>query len=140
MRLKPQVERSSGIEITENLEILGKHYRKDTPLYINIWNLHNDPTQWHTPTEYIPDRFDPKSKFYLTPAGAKRHPMSFGPFLGGKRICLGKTFAEKLVKSMIPIIISQLEFEFCDPELNTNMPASMIFLQAPFDVKVKVLA
>jgi cytochrome P450 len=37
--------------------------------------------------------------------------MSFGPFLGGKRICLGKTFAEHVMKSLLPVIISQIDFE-----------------------------
>jgi cytochrome P450 len=32
--------------------------------------------------------------------------MSFTPFFGGKRICLGKTFAENAVKTMLAIIIS----------------------------------
>lgn len=32
--------------------------------------------------------------------------MSFGPFLGGKRVCLGKTFAENVLKSLLPIILS----------------------------------
>lgn len=40
--------------------------------------------------------------------------MSFGPFLGGKRICLGKTFAESMAKSILTIIVSQLRFEFLD--------------------------
>ncbi|MFS8160466.1 MAG: cytochrome P450, partial [Candidatus Roizmanbacteria bacterium] len=60
---------------------------------INIYHLHNNPDEWITPHLYIPERFDPESPFYLTPYGTKRHPMSYGPFLGGKRICLGKTFA-----------------------------------------------
>lgn len=103
MRIKPQVERSGGIELTEPVEILGKQYRADVAISINIWYLHHDPTQWQSPNEYIPERFDPTSKFYLAPSGQKRHPMSYGPFLGGKRICLGKTFAEKLVRCILPI-------------------------------------
>ena len=41
--------------------------------------------------------------------------MSFSPFLGGKRICIGKTFAENIAKTIIPIIISQVNFTFVDP-------------------------
>jgi cytochrome P450 len=53
---------------------------------------------------FIPERFDPSSKYYLTPSGKKRHMNSFGPFLGGKRICVGKTFAEIVSKIVTPII------------------------------------
>jgi hypothetical protein len=37
--------------------------------------------------------------------------MSFTPFIGGRRICLGKTFALHLTKALLLIIISQIEFE-----------------------------
>jgi cytochrome P450 len=71
-----------------------------------MFNLHKNPAEWIDPDRYIPERFDPESKYALTPKGTKRHPMSFGPFLGGKRICLGKTFAENIGKCVLPIIIS----------------------------------
>jgi cytochrome P450 len=37
--------------------------------------------------------------------------MSFSPFLGGKRICVGKTFAELVAKSILPIILCQLSVD-----------------------------
>jgi cytochrome P450 len=45
--------------------------------------------------------------------------MSFGPFLGGKRICLGKTFAEYFAKIVTSIITYNYEFKFVD-ESNMN--------------------
>jgi len=48
--------------------------------------------------------------------------MSFGPFLGGKRICLGKTFAENIAKCMIPVIVNKLSFEFVNPEHYQKKP------------------
>jgi cytochrome P450 len=41
--------------------------------------------------------------------------MSYGPFLGGKRVCLGKTFAENIAKTIVPNIISQVKFRFLKP-------------------------
>ena len=43
--------------------------------------------------------------------------MSFGPFLGGKRICIGKTFAESILKCIMPLIFNQVDFEFEDKDL-----------------------
>jgi cytochrome P450 len=63
-----------------------------------------NPDEWQEPENFIPERFDPESPYYLTPKGTKRHPMSFGPFLGGRRICLGKSFAENIAKVVFPII------------------------------------
>ena len=55
---------------------------------------------------FIPERWNPSSEYYLTPTGKKRHPMSFGPFGGGKRICLGKTLAENIGKCLAAMIMT----------------------------------
>ena len=104
---------------------------------IDIYHLHNNPDEWITPDQYIPERFDPESPYYLTPYGNKRHPMSYGPFLGGKRICLGKTFAENMGKSMTALIIGQLDFEFVENEFYTRKPNTSFHLDEP-NVLVKI--
>jgi len=38
------------------------------------------------------------------------------PFHGGKRICIGKTFAEVQVKFTLPILYHFFDFEFVDYE------------------------
>ena len=65
--------------------------------------------------------------------------MSFGPFLGGKRICLGKTFAENVAKCIVPVIVSQLDFEFVNPEHYTKKPLIGVVTPTVF-VKVEKLA
>lgn len=92
-----------------------------------MYHLHRNKKEWRSPNEYIPERFDPESEWYLRPDGGKRHPMSFGPFLGGKRICLGKTFVETMSKIISPTILYNFDFSFADeksmekkPENNTT--------------------
>ena len=80
---------------------------------------------------FIPERFDPSSKYYLTPKGTKRHPMSYGPFLGGKRVCLGKTFAVNIAKCMVPVIICSLDFKFDDPIHYQKKPNNLFIIQEP---------
>ena len=99
---------------TEDTEIQGLKIKKDTTFLIAMWSLHHNPKEWKSPEKYIPERFDPTSEWYLTPDGKKRHPMSFGPFLGGRRICLGKTFAEIVSKVVGPSFINLLDLEFVD--------------------------
>lgn len=81
-----------------------------------MYSLHRDSATWIEPLKFIPERFDPRSKYYLTPDGKKRHPMSFSPFLGGKRICLGKTFAELVSKIVGPSMLNLFNYEFVDPK------------------------
>ncbi len=67
--------------------------------------------------------------------------MSFGPFLGGKRICLGKTFAENIGKCVLAIICSQLEFEFSDKKLYEVKPLNSFqpgIEEPPYNVYLKV--
>jgi cytochrome P450 len=84
--------------------------KKDEMMTIDMYHLHRNPEQWPEPEKYIPERFDPSSPYYLTPNGEKRHHMSFAPFLGGKRICLGKTFVEVVSKAIGTTIVGHFDF------------------------------
>ena len=79
-------------------------------------SIHKDPKEWIDPERFDPDRFDPKSPMYLRPDGQMRNPYSFCPFFGGKRICLGKTFAEFMSVFTLPLIMYHFDFEFSRPE------------------------
>ena len=72
--------------------------KKGTRVMVWIGGLHNNPAEWQRPREFLPERFDPESPLYLTPSGKRRSMYSFIPFFGGRRICLGKTFAELSMK------------------------------------------
>ena len=63
----------------------------------------------------MPDRFDTKAKdnkWILAADGKPRNPLAFTPFMGGKRVCLGKTFAEVTVRFTVPLLYHYLDFEF----------------------------
>eukprot|EP00347_Sterkiella_histriomuscorum_P009756 403340009 len=113
---------SFGIQLTEPIEVCGIKLPDDIPLVINTTGLHYNTDEWHEPEKWIPERFDPESKYYLTPQGKRRNVVSFSPFLGGKRVCLGKTFAEQITRHQLAIIISQLDFAFTKPNLYERKP------------------
>lgn len=102
---------SSAVKLTETTQIHDKIIRDDHDILIGIHRLHMNPDQWTDPLKFNPERFNPESPYYLAKDNKKRHPLSFGPFLGGKRICLGKTFAEYVPRCILPIILAQLNFE-----------------------------
>lgn len=80
--------------------------------------LHHDETQWGSQhNEFIPERFDSNSDHFRAPSGKNRHPFSYAPFLGGHRICLGKTFAETVAKKMIALMLKFYTLELADPEM-----------------------
>ena len=57
----------------------------------------------------------------MKPNGQKRHPLAFSPFLGGKRICIGKTFAEIVVKLVVIGLLSKHEYHFADPAMKEQL-------------------
>ena len=136
-RVSPSVRVTSDFCFTEDIVLAGYTIPKGQDFNLMIYFLHRDPEQWIEPDKYVPDRFDPESKWSLTPAGTKRHPMSFTPFLGGKRVCLGKSFAESIGRLILPMIVSQLDFEFVDPKYKTFCPNNSL-IQAEPQTKVKV--
>jgi cytochrome P450 len=108
---------------------VGKYtFKQGTSFIINMINIHHNPKEWIEPEKFIPERFDPESKYSLTPSGKKRHPMSFSPFLGGKRVCLGKTFADMVSRVIAPNILYNFDFEFVDKAHETSKPLNNVNL------------
>lgn len=93
--------------------------KKEMPFGINTRTIHHDPYQWIQPDIYNPERFnfkDPNNKWTKTADDKPRNPLAFTPFLGGKRVCLGKTFAEVTIKFTVPILFHHVDLTFAEPE------------------------
>jgi len=49
---------------------LGKYNFKAGHVFaVDIFRLHRNKDQWIEPEKFIPERFDPKSPYFLTPSG-----------------------------------------------------------------------
>ena len=83
LRMQPPVYFSSSVCMMEDVTINGLTIRKNDALSIDMYRLGQNPDEWKEPTKFCPERFDPESDYFLTPAGKKRNPYSFSPFLGG---------------------------------------------------------
>ena len=135
LRMQPPVKVSSTICMSETVKAGKLLIRKGDPIVVNISRMQNHPSLWQEPKKFIPERFDSNSKWYNTPSGGKRNPFAFSPFLGGQRICVGKTFIEKISKLTVPTLLSNFRFSFTDeinresaPEMPQN---TMINTKAP---------
>ena len=116
--------------MSEDVQCEKLKIRKGDLITILMSHLCNDPDHWIKPKEFIPERFNPDSPYFLTPDGKRRNPYSFSPFLGGSRICIGKTFIEIVSKLTVPTLLSHLKFEFQEdvnretvPYMNNNIVA-----------------
>jgi len=122
MRTDTPVAISSTNTVTKPTIIDGVHLETGDAFFINMEAIHHDPIEWKSPKEFIPERFDPNSEWALKPDGTKRNPLAFNAFLGGQRICLGKTFAELTLKYTIPMYTYFFEFEWVNKEYYKNRP------------------
>ncbi|HTQ19922.1 cytochrome P450 [Mycobacterium sp.] len=84
-------------------DVIGEHHiRRGTTVIIPIHHIHHDPRWWPDP-----ERFDP-SRFL---GCAKDRPRSaYLPFGGGRRICIGQSFA--LVEMLLIAAIMSQRFTF----------------------------
>ena len=121
--------------MSETIQCGPLNIRKGDPLSISIYHLCNNPNEWIEPRKFIPERFNSKSKYYMTPNGAKRNPYSFSPFLGGLRICVGKTFAEAVSKFATPTLLSHFTWDFPEGTDNETFEApqnNLVVQKAPY--------
>jgi len=75
-----------GREATRDLELGGYHVRRGYSILMSQWVSHRDPVYFPDPEAFIPERWENGL--------AKRLPrFAYYPFGGGKRICIGQSFA-----------------------------------------------
>ena len=129
LRIEPPVQLAVHGVLEQDSKI-GKYYvKKDTWIQVDIKHLQSNPDEWIDPERFIPERFDPKSEYFLTPYGKKRHPFSYAPFFGGKRICLGKTFAEIASKMVGSKLLNTFEFEFLNKAHLNEKPVNHLSMR-----------
>jgi cytochrome P450 len=80
----------------------GHHIRRGTTVVIPIHHIHHDPRWWPDP-----ERFDPNRFFLPTEA---RPRSAYLPFGGGRRICIGQSFA--LMEMVLIAAIMSQRFTF----------------------------
>ena len=141
LRMMPPVYYTSTIRMSENVKAGKLSIRKGDPIVINLGRMQNHPKEWQEPEKFIPERFDSKSPYFLTPDGKRRNTYSFSPFLGGQRICIGKTFIEVVSKLTVPTLLSNFVFDFAEGVDRENIPHmhnNMIATKAPeFKARIK---
>ena len=97
-----------------------------------IYGLHRNPTLWHRPNDFIPDRWlDEKSRDVGQTNGA------YMPFAAGPRNCVGQPIAQVVLRTLLARLL--LQFEFLDERLDgTKRPDDLrIEMEAGFTVLPK---
>ena len=101
----------------------------------NIIYIHHNSKEWQSPLEFIPERFDPESPYFLRPDGKQRSPYSYQPFMIGSRKCPGQILAMLELKILVAKILTSIDYDI-DEELLQNKYARF-GLFSNFKVKLR---
>jgi cytochrome P450 len=93
-----------GREAIADDDIDGHRIRAGTTVMIPIHHIHHDPRWWPNP-----EQFDPT--WFMPAADGERPRSAYLPFGGGRRSCIGQTFALMEMVLMASIMSQQFNFE-----------------------------
>jgi cytochrome P450 len=99
----------------------GHHIRRGTTVLIPIHHIHHDPRWWPDPETFDPNRF--------LPGAADRPRSAYLPFGGGRRICIGQSFALMEMVLMAAIMSQRFTFDLA--------PGDAIELEATLTLRPK---
>jgi cytochrome P450 len=91
-----------GRRAIEDDVIGGHHIRRGTTVLIPIHHSHHDPRWWPDPETFDPGRFYPSDR--------SRPRSAYLPFGGGRRVCIGQSFA--LMEMVLIAAIMSQRFTF----------------------------
>jgi cytochrome P450 len=95
-------------------------------MFYSIYLTHRDPEIWENPHDFHPERFA---------HGRKTPPMSYVPFGGGPRACIGAAFGQAEARIVVTRLLKTYQFEFTNHKIHTHMGAT---LEPRPGVKMKV--
>ena len=122
LRLDPPTFDTLSYMTQQNIIIWGVPVPKDTNIRIDFTCRHLSSLDWQQPFEFIPERFDPSSKFFDRPTNDTKSRSSYShiPFSHGMRSCPGQTFALLQVKIVLIYLLTQVEFSLDSEIMNNN--------------------
>ncbi|XP_044738975.1 cytochrome P450 9e2-like [Chrysoperla carnea] len=124
--IKPYtVQMDDGKEIT---------FEKGTVLTFPVWGLHYDPKYFPNPEKFDPERFSDENK-------NKIHPLSYLPFGGGPRGCIGSRFAVMELKMAVFYMVKYFEIVLNEKSMIPPRPSTKrlnVTLENGFHVTLKI--
>jgi len=92
-----------GREATTDLELGGYHVKRGYSVLMSQWVSHRDPKYFADPEAFIPERWENGFEKQLP-------KFAYYPFGGGKRICVGQSFALTEAMIVLPTVGQRYRF------------------------------
>lgn len=117
LRLYPPIHVGNRLA-PRDLQVEGYVVPADTRVMYSIYLTHRDEAQWPEPLRFKPERFD-RSQHHGRPA------LSYVPFGGGPRNCIGATFAQVEAKVVLARILQGFDLELLSKNVRPYMGATL---------------
>ena len=118
LRLYPPIHVGQRRAATD-LKIQGYDVPAGTRIMYSIFLSHRDKNYWQDPEAFCPARFDRSNE-------EKRPPMTYVPFGGGPRNCIGAAFAQVESKVVLARLLQTFEFELLNgKQIKPHMGATL---------------
>lgn len=115
LRLYPPIHIGNR-RIAQEIDFDGNKIPKDERLFYSIYLTHRDETVWEKADSFCPERFSNGKK----PAG-----LSYVPFGGGPRVCIGATFGQVEARVVLSRLLRNFRFEFTNHKIHPHMGATL---------------
>ncbi len=115
LRLYPPIHIGNR-RMAEEMDFDGNKVPKDARLFYSIYLTHRDPEIWENAEDFCPERFS---------RGRKTPPMSYIPFGGGPRACIGAAFGQVEARIVMAHLLKTFTFEFTDHPIHAHMGATL---------------
>lgn len=118
LRLYPPIHIGNRRAV-ENLCVMGYEIPQDTRVMYSIYLAHRDPQYWDKPEEFCPERF------HHTHDG-KRPPLTYVPFGGGPRNCIGAAFSQIEAQVVLSRLLQEFDFTLLNAkQIKPHMGATL---------------
>jgi cytochrome P450 len=115
LRLYPPIHIGNRI-MGEDCQFDGGTIPQGERMFYSIYLTHRDPEIWENPHDFHPERF---ARGRTTP------PMSYVPFGGGPRACIGAAFGQAEARVVIAHLLRTFTFEFTGHPIKAHMGATL---------------
>jgi cytochrome P450 len=115
LRLYPPIHIGNR-RIAEEMDFDGNKVPQSERLFYSIYLTHRDPKIWENAEDFCPERFA---------HGRKTPPMSYIPFGGGPRACIGAAFGQAEARVVLTRLLQTFTFEFTGHQIRPHMGATL---------------
>jgi cytochrome P450 len=116
LRLYPPIHIGNRM-VAEDMDFDGEKIPAGARMFYSIYLTHRDPAIWENADQFCPERF---ARGRTTP------PMSYIPFGGGPRACIGAAFGQAEARVVIARLLQTFTFELVNPHsIHAHMGATL---------------